>query len=65
MTKTMREIVAGTRWTIEQAPHGAAWLVGDDFAHDVTLHVSGDFVTPAEAVDYAQALADRLNGGTE
>lgn len=65
MSKTMREIVAGTRWVVEVTRRGDAYLLGDDFTHDVALEVTGDFPAPGDHLAYAQALADRLNGGAK
>lgn len=64
MSKTMQEIVDGTRWTVgdDDSP---VCLYGDDFATDVRLEVRGDFATSDDHLAYAQALADRLNGGAE
>lgn len=60
----MPEIVAGTRWEVDADARGIM-LQSDDFENDVTLHVLGDFATPEDRIMYAQALADRLNGGAE
>lgn len=60
----MREIVAGTKWRTCTGG-GNVYLRNDDFAHDATLLVTGDFAARDEKIAYAQALADRLNGGAE
>lgn len=54
-----------TRWTALAEPDGV-YLFADDFCeHDAALQLTGDFATPTDHLAYAQALADRLNGGTE
>lgn len=64
MTKTMQEIVAGTKWRVCTWAENA-YLHNDEFAHDATLLITGDFASRDEKIAYAQALADRLNGGAE
>jgi hypothetical protein len=61
------------RWTVERAKTGepradvggtrGILLSSDDFTHDALLSLSGDFRDEAQALAYAQGLADRLNGG--
>ena len=41
------------------------YVESDDFAHDVTLTVNGDFRHRAEKMKYADWLARRLNAGKE
>jgi hypothetical protein len=40
---------------------GDAFLSSDDFAHDVSAHVTGDFGTREQKVAYVEELARRLN----
>lgn len=40
------------------------WLFSEDFTHDVSLHVKGDFASDAQKFAYAEMLAERLNRET-
>ncbi|KWU17935.1 hypothetical protein [Burkholderia cenocepacia] len=40
---------------------GSASITSNDFAHDVAMHVSGDFSSRAEKLAYVEELARRLN----
>lgn len=37
------------------------YLFSDDFTHDVSLKISGDFETREQKIEYAHELARRLN----
>ena len=39
-------------------------VYSDDFTHDVMLRVTGDFVTPQQKQEYAEALAEALNNAS-
>lgn len=55
------------RWTVHDAPDDnthtgrAVWLYDDDFTHDASLRIHGDFADHAEHMAYAQHVADMLN----
>ena len=39
-----------------------AYVESSDFTHDVRLYVDGDFVDTEQKLEYAQFIADKLNG---
>ena len=48
-------------WTVRENVK-EVYVESDDFKHDVTLIVNGDFMNRAERLRYAKWLAGRLNG---
>ncbi|MFA6509987.1 MAG: hypothetical protein WCV62_05980 [Candidatus Peribacteraceae bacterium] len=49
-------------WKVRRSDKYGALVTSDDFTHDVTLTISGDFRNRAEKIKYAEWLAKRLNG---
>jgi hypothetical protein len=47
------------------ADHYGRKVWSNDFTHDVVLEVSGDFGSEEERIEYANWLADKLNGETK
>lgn len=47
-------------WEVAESK-GRVRLYSDDFTHDVSLEVNGDFSTIEGKIKYAQALAEVLN----
>ena len=62
----MTEIKEGGPWrashrTSHDGEILAVYVLSDDFTHDVSLHVLGDFAEAAERLAYAEEIARRLN----
>lgn len=47
-------------WEVVESK-GRVSLYSDDFTHDISLEVNGDFSTIEGKIKYAQALAELLN----
>lgn len=48
-------------WETKMFPEGTVYLYSDDFEHDVSLKVMGDFASSEDKLNYANALAEALN----
>jgi len=44
---------------------GEIFIESEDFTHDVRFHLTGDFTERIEALNYAEDIADKLNGCNE
>jgi hypothetical protein len=50
-------------WTVQLGGSGQVLLQSDDFTHDVTLTIHGDFADLDQRKAYGQELADTLTNG--
>lgn len=48
-------------WEVNEWGKGRLVLQSDDFTHDVSLEISGDFASKEERLEYAEEIARRLN----
>lgn len=49
-------------WSAGQTSDHRAYVSSDDFKHDVLLRIDGDFGSQAEKMEYAEGIAQQLNG---
>jgi DNA gyrase inhibitor GyrI len=49
-------------WTVGVTKDNRVFLETDDFTYDTRLYVNGDFADKDQEIQYASALARRLNG---
>lgn len=55
-------ITENGQWSVDEWSDGQVVVQSSDFTHDVALKVAGDFRSYAQKIEYAQEIADRLNG---
>lgn len=49
-------------WTVGEQKDGKVFVESSDFTHDVRLYVDGDFADTEQQIEYAQFIANKLNG---
>jgi hypothetical protein len=57
---TQEQVLDRGPWAARKSQWGVR-IESDDFEHDVSLHLSGDFASDEDWNEYAQAIVDRLN----